>query len=70
MAVDRTHVGEAQLFKHRTNLGHSKAPHAALESIEFSWYFASHEGKIPNAFLNTSGEELHRGAESHPVEMR
>ena len=46
MAVDRTHVGEAQLFKHRTNLGHSKAPHAALESIEFSWYFASHERKI------------------------
>ena len=60
MAVDRSHVREAQLLEHSTNLGHRQTTHAALEAIQFSRELTAHEGQMANAFLNTAGYELHR----------
>ena len=53
MAVDRPHIGEAQLFEDGTHLGNRQAPHAALEAVEFRRKLTTHEGQVPNAFLNT-----------------
>ena len=53
MAVDRPHVGEAQFLEHGTHLGYREATHAALETVEFRRNLATHEGQMPNAFLNT-----------------
>ena len=68
MAIDRPHVGEAQLFKHGTHLGNRETTHAALQAVQLGGELATHEGKMANAFLNTAGEELHRRTEPCAVQ--
>ena len=68
VAVDGAHVGEAQFLEHRADLRHSQATHAALEAIQLIRQLPSHEGEIFHALLNTSRQELHRRAQTGPVQ--
>ena len=68
MAINRPHVGEAQLFKHSTHLGNRETTHTSLQAVQLGWELATHEGKMANAFLNTAGEELHRRTEPCAVQ--
>ena len=69
VTVDRTHVGEAQLFEHRTDLGNSQTAHAALEAVQFGGKITAHEGKMAHALFHAAGEELHRRTQPHAIQM-
>jgi len=69
MAINRAHVGEAELLEHRTHLRHRKAPHALLQAIQFRRDLSTHEGEMLHALLNASGEKLHGWAQPHAVEV-
>ena len=68
VAVDRPHVGETEFLEHRPHLRHRQSAHASLETVQFRRQFAAHEGQMTDAFLDTAGKELHRWAQSCPVE--
>ena len=69
VAINRAHVGEAQLLKHRTHLGHGQTAHATLEILELGGQLPVQEGKIADRFLGVVGEKLHRFAQPHSVEV-
>ena len=69
MAIDRAHVGEAELLKHSPQLGHGQTTHALLEVLELRRQFTVHERQVLDRLFSVAGEELHRLAEAHPVEV-
>ena len=69
MAVDRAHVGEAQLFKNSPELGHREALHALLEGLELGGQLPVQEGEIADRFLGVVLNELHRLTQPHPVQV-
>ena len=69
VAIDGTHVGEAQLFKDGPELGDRQALHALLEVLELCRQLAVHERQMFNRFLGVVLEELQRFAVPHAVEM-
>lgn len=69
MTIDGPHVGEAELLKNRAHFGHRQAAHAAFETVELCGEIATHERQVTHALLHAAGEELHRRAEPHPIQM-
>ena len=69
MTIHGPHVGEAELLKNRAHFGHRQAAHAAFETVELCGEIATHERQVTHALLHAAGEELHRRAEPHPIQM-
>lgn len=69
VAVDRTHVGEAQLLEHGAHLWHRQPAHALLEPLELGRKLPVHEGQVLEGFLSAAGEELQRRAQPHAVQV-
>ena len=69
MTINRAHVGEAQLFKHGTQLGHRQALHALLEVLQLGGQFTVQEGKVLDRLLGVVLQKLQRLAVPHAVEV-
>ena len=69
MAVDRAHVGEAQLFKNGPQLGHRQPLHALLEGLELGGQLPVQKREMADRLLGVVLDELHRLAEPHAVEV-
>jgi len=69
VAIDRTHVGEAQLLEHGAHLGHRQAAQALLEVLQLGRQLAVQEGQAADRLLGVALQELHRFAQPHAVEM-
>ena len=51
VAIDRAHVGEAQLLKHGAQLGHRQALHALLEVLQLGGQLTVHERQVLDRLL-------------------
>ena len=69
MAIDRPHIGEAQLFKDRTQLGNGKPLHALFEVLELGRELAVHERQMLDRLFGVVLKELERAAVPHPVQV-
>ena len=69
VAIHRTHVGEAQLLEHGTELGHRQALHALLEVLQLRRQLAVHEGQVLDGLLGVVLQELQGFAVAHAVEV-
>ena len=70
VAIHRTHVGEAQLLEHRTQLGHGQALHALFEVLQLGGQFTVQEGQVLDRLLGVVLQELQRLAVPHAVQVR
>ena len=69
VAIDRAHVGEAQFFKHRAQLGHGQTAHALFEVAQLGGQLTVQERQVPNRLLRVAREELHRLAQPHAIQV-
>ena len=69
VAIDGADVGEAQLLKHRTHLGHRQTLHALFERLELVGQLAVQEGQVLNRLLGIALQKLQGWAQPHAVEV-
>ena len=69
VAIDWADVGEAQLLKHRTHLGHRQTLHALFERLELVGQLAVQEGQVLDRLLGIALQKLQGWAQPHAVEV-